>query len=248
MADAVDIEAFWEYSDPAASEVRFARAVQSASGDARLELETQLARTYSLRGRFDEAHALLDGVEARLDGAAPAVHVRYMLERGRCYNSAKDPARALPLFESAWTLARGTPLTGLAVDAAHMVAIARTGTVEAIEWNGLGLSVARGSADAKAQALIPAMINNSAWELHTLGRYEEALATFREAEAEWRARGQPERIRIARWSVARCLRSMGRYREALEIQQSLAAEHKAAGTTDRHVDEEIAANRTALGL
>jgi hypothetical protein len=55
-----DIDAFWEYSDPAASEARFRHALDQASPDQRLELLTQIARTYSLRRRFAEAHAELD--------------------------------------------------------------------------------------------------------------------------------------------------------------------------------------------
>ena len=49
----MDIDSFWEYSDPAASEARFRAALSSAQGDDRLELLTQIARTYSLRQRFD---------------------------------------------------------------------------------------------------------------------------------------------------------------------------------------------------
>jgi tetratricopeptide (TPR) repeat protein len=147
---------------------------------------------------------------------------------------------------AAWNLARAGQLTGLAVDAAHMVAITHSGTSEGIAWNRLGLSIARGALDPKAVALIPAMLNNAAWDLHALGRYAEALTYFEEAEAEWLARGKPKQIQIAKWSVARCLRSLGRHREALAIQQALAAEHKAAGTTDPYVDEEIAANLAAL--
>ena len=242
----MDIDAFWEYTDPGASEVRFATAAVGASGDPKLELLTQIARTYSLRGRFDEAHRLLDQVESQLAGAGPAVHARYMLERGRTYNSAKQAGRARPLFVAAWNLARAGQMTGLAADAAHMVAITHAGTAEGVAWNRLALSIGRGAVDAKAVALIPAMLNNMAWDLHALGRFEEALTAFEEAETEWLARGKPKRIQIAKWSVARCLRSMGRYREALAIQQTLAAEHKAAGTSDPYVDEEIAANLAAL--
>jgi hypothetical protein len=84
----MDIEAFWEYSDPAGSAERFRAALASAAGDERLELLTQIARTYSLRKHFDEAHRLLDEVERELPGAGARAHVRYRLERGRTFNSA----------------------------------------------------------------------------------------------------------------------------------------------------------------
>ena len=72
-----------------------------------------------------------------------------------------------------------------------MAAITFEGRPEALEWNARGLEAARASCDAKARALIPAMLNNSAWDLHAMKRYEEALARFREAEVEWASREKP---------------------------------------------------------
>jgi tetratricopeptide (TPR) repeat protein len=80
-----------------------------------------------------------------------------------------------------------------------------------------------------------------------MGRFEEALSLFEEAQAEWIARGKPERIQIAKWSVARCLRSLKRYEDALAIQRALEAEHQEAGSTDGYVFEEIAENLALLG-
>ena len=246
-AGSIEIEALWEYSDPAVSESRFRAALEGTTGDAALELLTQVARTYSLRKRFDEAHRVLDQVHVQLRGAGTAPRVRYLLERGRTFNSAGDRDQARKLFVHAFEQAQAGRLEGLAVDAAHMVAIAHGGTEPALEWNRRGLALARASKDAKAVALIPAMLNNQAWDLHDLGRFPEALALFEEAQREWTARDRPKQVRVARWSVARCLRSMGRYEEALAIQRALQAEHRAAGTSDPHVTQEIAENLKALG-
>lgn len=243
----VDIDAFWEYSDPAASEARFRDALSSAQGDLRLELLTQIARTFSLRGDFDEAHAILDEIAQQLTVAGPRVWVRYLLERGRTFNSSGEQEKARLLFIEAWERAGQADLEGLAVDAAHMIAITYSGGLEAIEWNRRGLAIARESGDPKAQGLIPAMLNNSAWDLHEMGRFDEALSSFEEAQSEWLRRGKPEQIRIAKWSVARCLRSLERYQEALAIQQALEAEHRAAGSVDGYVFEEIAENLALLG-
>ena len=244
---AIEIESFWEYSDPAGSEARFRTALATAHGDDRLEILTQIARSYSLRKRFDEAHRQLDEIEPQLALAGPRVRIRYLLERGRTFNSSGDAAKARALFAAAWEQARAAGIDGLAVDAAHMVAITHGGTADAIPWNERGLALARGSSDAKARALIPAMLNNSAWDLHDLGRYAEALPLFEAAHTEWTARGKPQQIRIAKWSVARCLRSLGRFQEALEAQQALEKEYAAAGEVNRDVLDEIAANRAALG-
>jgi tetratricopeptide (TPR) repeat protein len=243
----LDIDSFWEYSDPAESERRFRQALEAAQGDERLELLTQVARTYSLRKRFADAHQLLDEVEGQLATAGPRSQARYLLERGRTFNSSGQKEQARALFLQAWEQAQAAGLEGLAVDAAHMAAITCSGSPEAIEWNQRGLDLARSSQDPKARALIPAMLNNSAWDLHDMGRFDEALPLFEEAQTEWIARGQPEQIRIAKWAVARCLRSLGRYDEALAIQRKLEAEHAELGTADGYVFKEIAENLAALG-
>ncbi len=246
-AEPIDIDSFWEYSDPEASEKRFRQALVSAQGDERLELQTQIARTYGLRQQFDEAQELLDEIEEQLDGAGPRPRVRYLVERGRTFNSSGQKEKARPLFIEAWETARAERFEGLAVDAAHMVAITSAGEPEAIEWNQRGLEIARESQDAKARALIPAMLNNNAWDLFDMGRYGEALPLFEEALVEWNFREKVQQIQIAKWSVARCLRALNRYEDALALQRELDAEHTAAGTVDGYVFEEIAENLAALG-
>lgn len=245
--NSIDIDSFWEYTDPAASEERFRSALRSAQGDERLELLTQIARTYGLRQRFDEAHEILNEVEGELADAGPRPRARYLLERGRTYHSGGDKERARALFVDAWEHALPAHLEGLAVDAAHMVAITYSGKPDAVTWNQRGLDLARASEDPKAQALIPAMLNNSAWDLHDMGCFAEALPLFEEALAEWVARGKHKQILVAKWSVARCLRSLGRYDKALTILRELDAEHTAMDSVDGYVFEEIAENLAALG-
>lgn len=239
----MELESFWEYDDPPASAARFRAALETAQGDDRLELMTQLARTYSLRDRMNEAHRLLDEVEGQLEGTGAAPQVRYALERGRTFNSSGDAVRAAGLFQQAWDLADSAGLEGLAVDAAHMLAIALSGQPESRAWVERGLALARPSTDPKARALIPALLNNYGWDLHDAGQFEQALPVFEQALAAWSARGQPARVHIARWSVARCLRSLGRFEDALAMQQGL----EASDPPDAYVLEEIAENLTALG-
>lgn len=243
---AVDIDSYWEYADPATSEARFRGLLEQSKGDERLELLTQIARTYSLRREFGRAHELLDEVEPQLAAAGAAPRVRYLLERGRTFNSAGEKERAKPLFVEAWERARAAALDGLAVDAAHMVPIV-VGGAEGAEWTQRGVELARRSTDAKARAMLPALLNNHAWNLHDEGRYAEALPVFREAEAAWLATGRQPQGRIARWSVARCLRSLRRYDEALAIQRALEQEWAAAGQSDGYVLEELAELLDATG-
>ncbi len=189
---------------------------------------------------------MLDAVRPRA-ATTPAVQVRYGLERGRTFNSAgqREPARSL--FEQAFAQAQAARLDALAVDAAHMVAITHAGSPAALDWNRRGIDLARASSDPQARRLVPAMLNNSAWDLHDMGRPAEALVLFEQALAEWTARGSPSQVRVAVWSVARCLRSLGRHDEALARQQALLAEHLRAGSSDGYVNEEIAENLLALG-
>jgi len=76
VASALDIDALWEYADPAASETRFRAALERAQGDNRLELLTQIARTFSLRRDFARANALLDEVELQLAAAGARPQMR----------------------------------------------------------------------------------------------------------------------------------------------------------------------------
>jgi tetratricopeptide (TPR) repeat protein len=248
VAMAADIDALWEYSDPAASEQRFRAALADARDvDERLELQTQIARSYSLRRRFDDAHRLLDELEPQLARAGAAPRVRYLLERGRSFNSAGDKARARALFEDAFGQAQTARLEGLAVDAAHMVAITHGGSDAAIEWNRRGLALARGSSDAKARSLIPALLNNTAWDLLDQGRAQDALPLFDDALAAWRERARPTQVRIAQWSRAHVLRKLGRHTDALAQLAALRAEHGDAADADGRVHEEIGENLLASG-
>lgn len=245
-AEPQDIDSFWEYANPAASEQRFRAALAGADGDRRLELLTQIARTYSLRRQFADAHALLDEVARDLGSAGPAPRTRYLLERGRTFNSAGDKAGARPLFVAAFDTALAAGLDGLAVDAAHMLPIV-DGGAEGARWTERGLALARRSSDPKARALLPALLNNHAWNLHDAGRFADALHVFREAEAAWHATGRQPQGRIATWSVARCLRSLERFDEALAIQRGLEQAFADAGSPDGYVFEEIAELLLALG-
>jgi len=240
-----DIDAYWEYDNPAASEQRF-RAALGGDRDRDLELQTQIARTYGLRRQFDEAHRILDTVQPALATASARVKVRYLLERGRTLRSSGDKTAARPLFEQAFELGKDAGEIGLAVDAAHMLALVTTPD-EAARWTETGVTLARASGDPKARALLPALLNNHAWNLQDAGRPADALPVFIDAETAWRATGRQPQGRIATWSVARCLRSLGRYEEALARQQALEAEWAASGGSDGYVLEEIAENLDALG-
>jgi tetratricopeptide (TPR) repeat protein len=244
------IDALWDYDHPTESEAAFRRALETLDEqvDAALGLEllTQIARAQGLQRSFDEAHATLDTVEAQLDETTPRVRVRYLLERGRVYNSSGQPERAQPYFADAWEGASTAGEDILAIDAAHMLAIIAPPEAS-LEWNWRALELAQRSSVPRALHWCGSLHNNIGWSYHDAGEYEQALVAFQQATASRRAEGDPALVRIALWAEARTLRSLGRVEEALALQQELLRDCDRLGEQDGYVYEEIAECLTTLG-
>jgi len=243
----LDIPALWDFADPARSEAVFRERLAHEQGDAALSLRTQIARTYSLRGRYAEAHALLDAVDAELPGAGPEPKVRALLERGRTWRSSGQPERALPLFRQALTPAARAGLEFLAIDAMHMIALAEPGLEAQLDWNRRALAGARVALDPRARDWDASLEHNIGMSLHEAGRHEEALVHLRAALVARERIGNAVRTQEARWAVAWGLRALRRHDEALAMLLPLEREQAAAGTPDGFVAEEIAENLLATG-
>ena len=247
MNEFPELHTLWNYSDPAGTAERFQALLPEVAASANrayhVELLSQLARTHSLRRQFAQAHELLDKANGLLSDEMVVPQMRCLLERGRTFNSAGEPQRALPLFEAAFVL--GTAVSPQAdfhtIDAAHMMAIAELDPAEQLKWNEHALALAEETPDVRAAGWLGSLYNNLGWTYHEMGDFERALTLFEKAVA-WREAvhpEQPETIRIAKWSVGRTLRSLGRFDEALAVQQILLAEHESAGQADGFVFEEI---------
>jgi|SRR5579872_6001998 len=245
-----DFDTLWNYDDPHGSEQAF-RELLSAAGSAgnisyRAELLTQIARSEGLQQRFDDAHRTLDAVTELLPAAGDRARVRYFLERGRVYNSSRQPDRARPLFLLAWELARERGEDFYAVDAAHMLAIVEP-PERKLAWEKRAMELAEVSDDPRARGWLGSLYNNIGWSYHDLGRYDDALAAF-ERGLEWqRLAGKEHEARIAAWTVARALRSLGRYEDALERQYENQRALRQAGEPDGYTAEEIGECLLALG-
>ncbi|HEX6304437.1 MAG TPA: hypothetical protein VFZ76_09630 [Anaerolineales bacterium] len=104
-----DFNDLWDYYDPARTEKVFWELLPQAraSGDEAyyLQLMTQIAGSLSLQKNVEQAHDILDEVEWQMPGD-DIVEVRYLLERGRTYNSAGQPQKAGPLFKKAVQVAQ----------------------------------------------------------------------------------------------------------------------------------------------
>lgn len=232
----------WDYDNPADTEKRF-QALLAAAEEARdlsytLQLLTQIARAQGLQGQFDAAHKTLDRVEP-FAATEKVVHMRYLLERGRVFNSSGDPKTAAELFQKAWTLGEATGEDFHRIDAAHMLAIVQKDPEDQLAWNNRALKLAEQSTQPRAKNWLGSLYNNIGWTYHDIRDYDQALTVFQDALAFRQDQGKPGPIRIARWCVARTLRSLNRIEEALKIQQELLAELDQAGEKDGFVYEEL---------
>ena len=250
-----NFDELWDYSDPAATETAF-REIYDGLGDGNeayaQELLTQIARTYSLRSMFDQAHTTLDQVEPLL--AADGIpRVRYHLERGRTYNSAGAKDTAYDHFLDAVELAESLHEAGnpraerFYLDAMHMMGIAAEPD-EAMEWNLRALALAEASDDDDVSSWQGPLLNNIGWSYFDRGDLDNALTYLERSLAYRQDKGVAGPIWIARYSVARVWREQGRVEDALEEQLTIMEEMDAAGEPrDPYVVEEIAWGLQATG-
>jgi tetratricopeptide (TPR) repeat protein len=120
-----------------------------------------------------------------------------------------------------------------------MLGIAEAGDAS-LQWNRRAIEIAERSADPKARGWLGSLYNNVGWAHHDAGEFETALDFFRQALSAREAEAKENAIHVARWCVARTLRSLGRIDEALGIQWDLLAQGESRGEADGFVHEEIA--------
>lgn len=242
-----DIDALWDYSRPDQTETKFRQILLQFPEDdpAFLELLTQIARAQGLQRKFDHAHQTLDQVEHRLEEIPSRPRIRYLLERGRAFNSSGEAEKARPFFAGAFELAGQLGEDFYAVDAVHMLAIVAQ-PEQSLVLNLQAIQLAESSQEERARNWLGSLYNNTGWAYHEMGDYASALATFEKGEAWRREKGHVTETRIAAWCVARALRSLSRVEEALSRQMALHDELESVGERDGFVFEEIGECLSAL--
>ncbi len=239
-----DFDELWDYGKPAETEMQFRSLMPVAleHGDAsyRAALMTQIARTLGLQQKFAEAHTLLDSVEMMITDGMVVPKIRYLLERGRVYNSSGEPEKAKPLFEQAMGIALEEKQDYYAIDAIHMMQIVEPPEKQLV-WAEKAIELAEKSADKRAQKWLGPLYNNTGWSYFDLEQFERAMEYFQKS-LRWREEQQDEKgIRIAKWCVARTYRATGRIDEALNMQKALEKEIEDKGAErDGYVFEELA--------
>jgi tetratricopeptide (TPR) repeat protein len=247
-AMAIDLNPLWNFDNPGQSEQRFRAALATSTGDDAIILQTQIARSYGLRGDFPKAREMLKGLERELPAAGAEARARYSLELVRTYASAAHPPetqtadakeQAREAYKQAYEVAKRGELDGLAVDALHMLAFVDTEPADQLKWGREALAIAQASSQPAAQKWEASLRNNIGYALYQLGRYDEALDQFKQAVV-LREKGEDVQARrIAYWMVGWTLRALNRTDEALEIQLRLEREREAAGAPSPYVFEEL---------
>ena len=222
-----DFNELWNYEDPAGTGIKFRELLPLAEGSGNTEyhaqLLTQIARTESLQMKFDEAHKILDEAEKLITGEMPLAKVRYLLERGRTFNSSRVYDKAKELFFGAYKLSDENNFDRYTIDAAHMMGIVEK-KEESLRWNEIAMKHAEKSNEEKARLWLGSLYNNTGWTYHDMGEFDKALDLF-EKNVVWHTERKTKRgLIIAKWCVARTLRSLNRVPEAYNRQVELSKE------------------------
>jgi tetratricopeptide (TPR) repeat protein len=235
-----DFDALWDYANPVQTETKFREILPQIPEDdpAFLELLSQIARAQGLQQKFKEAHATLDMAEGRLGEGASRPRIRYLLERGRVFNSSGQPEQARPFFEQAWEQSGQISEDFYALDALHVLAIIAPPD-QSLALNLQAVKMAESAHEERAGNWLGSLYNNTGWSYHGKGDFTSALEFFEKAEAWQRLKGRVNETRIAAWCVARTLRSLNRIEEALSRQMALKDEFESAAGSDGYVFEEI---------
>lgn len=238
------IDTLWNFSKPGETAEKFQTLLKEVNQEENkayyTELLTQLARTQSIQSNFSEAHEILDSVETLLENNDfPVAQIRYLLERGRTYNSSNEKGKAAPLFEQAYKLAESNNEDFYKIDAAHMLGIASQPDLQ-LEWNLKAMELAEQTDNERAQKWLGPLYNNIGWTYFDMADYPEAMKYFNKS-LEWRvAQNDARGSFIAKWCIARNYRAMENVDTALEYQEKLLSEmEKDTSKTDPYVYEEL---------
>lgn len=238
-----DFDKLWDYQHPDQTEAKFRELLPAAqaSGDVsyRVQLLTQIARTEGLQSKFEDAHRTLNQAESLLTEDMITAHIRYLLERGRVYNSSMQKDKARPLFLEAWDLGVAHGEDYYAVDAAHMMQIVEPPEKQ-LAWAEKAMEHAEKSKQERTKKWLGPLYNNTGWTYFDLEQYDRALELFEKSLAWREQQNDEDGTRIAKWTIARTYRQVGRIQEAYDMQKALEQERKEKGLKEGgYVCEEL---------
>ncbi len=246
MLDMADrLRPLWDFSDLSTTEQHLRDQLDlEPTAEGRAEVLTQLARIEGLRDDFERGEALI--VEAEASASSGVARSRIALERGRLLRSGGRPEAALPLFETAFAAALDAGQYFIAVDAAHMAALAAPDHDGFMEWTQRGVELADNHTEA--HYWLGPLLNNLGWQLVDTGDLVAALDAFERALDVRLAEPQNRlEIEIARYAVGKTLRALGRASEAIPTLETAVAWAVDSGAPDGWFHEELAEEYAAVG-
>ncbi len=243
-----NFDAMWDYQHPDSTEIVFTEILKGLTDSSEssynagyhAELLTQIARTQGLQGNFIQAHTTLDSVKSMLNDNMKTAMIRYLLERGRVFNTSGEWEISKPLFLKAFEFGTENGLDIYTLDAAHMMGIVEPHEKQ-LEWNLKALKIAEDTSDANCKGWLAPLYNNIGWTFHDLAEYDQALIYFQKGYERRIEIGNERGTRIAKWTVGRCLRSLGQIDEAMKLQKEIQTELEEKNLPkDGYVFEELA--------
>ncbi len=241
----VNVLDLWDFGNPALSEERFCAAMEGASPDDSLILQTQIARCFGIRKDFLKAREILSAID-ETKSENPEIRARYWLELGRSLSSITHPPEsqtedtrkeAMHAYLRAFDIASKSRLDYLAVDALHMKAIAEP--ERELFWTSCALTYLENSSQEEAKKWEGSIRNNLGYALHQSGEIEKALVQFQAALAIREKSGNLVQVRVGKWMVAWTLRTLERFDDALMMQLDLEKEWEEVGKPSPYVFEEL---------
>lgn len=202
------------------------------------------ARVAGLSGNFQLGHQTLDEAAGLLSHGGEKAGAWIAIERGRLHNTAGDPQAALPFFLDAWEIARANADHNLAVDAAHMLAIASE-LAEAEKWTQTALDYI--AANDVNHHWTGTLHYNLGWTYYENGLYGQALARFRKDEKFQSDHGDAQTLKVSRYAIVKTLRAMGNLDEAVTLGRCIVEDAEAAGDKAPFVCEELAECYSTIG-
>ena len=177
-----DLGALWDFDHPDQTERKFRQILLQFREDdlAFLELLTQIARAQELQRKVAQAHRMLHQMERRLEEPPSRPEVRYLLERGRVYNSSGKPRVARPWFRQASKLAEHWKEDFYTVDALHMLAIVAAAD-QSLALNLQAIHLAESSLQERARGWLGSLSNNTGRSYHAMGDYPSAVGALSES-------------------------------------------------------------------
>ena len=220
-----------EEKDPVKAQVKLERLLKKSldakKWDLYGQIASQVALVQAMQQKFDDAYATLDRADALLSNNYVLAEIRIHFERARVmyqedlflHGKVIRFDEIYEKFHKSYTLSLSGNHDYEVINAAHMIAIIVPNQAQKIFWNNVALNLTLQTKDPKAGGWLGPLYNNLGQNFFDAGQYEKSLEIYQKALEFFKQDKDVSRLRVAQWTIGRCLRMLGRIDEALVIQQ-----------------------------